>query len=263
MIKKPLLLVFALSWAGAVQALPLKWTLNGVTFDDGGIATGSFVFDADANELVSWNVEVSGGNETDFPPFVYTRVAAPNQSVFDPEPILGTFMEISEDFQSSDPRFIVLHSDIPLTNDGGSVAFRDGIDFISEECRGICRDIVSGSFEAEPLPICNIQLNQDSFVNGETVVADVYRFANPGGTPLAVEIKIWIELPFFPLLTVTSAGDDGSLVFQPGDDLDLGPLPLFAVDAGLPRGRYEFSCRLRDPATSEILADDRNFFRLQ
>ena len=33
--------------AHAAQASPVLWTMSGVTFDDGAVATGSFVFDAD------------------------------------------------------------------------------------------------------------------------------------------------------------------------------------------------------------------------
>jgi hypothetical protein len=52
---------------GTAFADPVVWTLNGVTFEDGTTATGSFVFDADANSVIDWNVSVqAGGFFTDY-----------------------------------------------------------------------------------------------------------------------------------------------------------------------------------------------------
>jgi PEP-CTERM motif len=45
----------------AVSA-PVLWTLSNVTFDDGGIATGSFTFDADTNAYSSVLITTSGGS---------------------------------------------------------------------------------------------------------------------------------------------------------------------------------------------------------
>ena len=36
--------------SGAATAAPVTWTFQDVVFDDGGVLTGSFVFDADAPE---------------------------------------------------------------------------------------------------------------------------------------------------------------------------------------------------------------------
>jgi hypothetical protein len=47
-----------------VNATAATWTLNNVTFDDGGIATDSFDFDN--GEYFSVNISVSGGDETSF-----------------------------------------------------------------------------------------------------------------------------------------------------------------------------------------------------
>jgi len=48
----PLLVLATVS----VQATPLTWMLTGVTFVDGATASGSFVFDADTNIYLSWNI---------------------------------------------------------------------------------------------------------------------------------------------------------------------------------------------------------------
>ena len=46
---------------GVVQAAPVVWTMSGVTFDDGGTATGSLTYDADSNVYSDWSISVSGG----------------------------------------------------------------------------------------------------------------------------------------------------------------------------------------------------------
>jgi hypothetical protein len=63
---------------GVVLATPLTWTLQNVTFSDGGTATGSFVYDASTETVVSYSISVSGGNTTVFPPFVYQNGGADN-----------------------------------------------------------------------------------------------------------------------------------------------------------------------------------------
>jgi hypothetical protein len=42
-------------------AVPVLWTLIGVGFDDGGTASGSFVYDADTNSYSSVNIMTTGG----------------------------------------------------------------------------------------------------------------------------------------------------------------------------------------------------------
>ena len=44
-----LTLFFAVLTAQIASANPILWSLAGVTFDDGGTAYGSFVYDADTN----------------------------------------------------------------------------------------------------------------------------------------------------------------------------------------------------------------------
>ena len=56
----------ALRWIGAAlcagmlsqaaQAIPVTWVLSGITFADGGTASGTFVYDADANVFSAINI---------------------------------------------------------------------------------------------------------------------------------------------------------------------------------------------------------------
>lgn len=49
---------------GTAQATPIQWSLSGVTFDDGGTATGSFFFNADTTAYSSVAISTTAG--TDF-----------------------------------------------------------------------------------------------------------------------------------------------------------------------------------------------------
>ena len=113
-------------------------------------------------------------------------------------------------------------------------------------------------------PICDIQLSQAIYIDGETITADVYRYANLTSSPITLEAKVWWGLPAGePPISVTNLGSDGSVVLPPGTDVDVGPLPLQPVTSAMARGTYEFSCRMLDPVTGELLAEDRNFFEIQ
>ncbi len=47
---------------GAAQAIPILWTLQDLVLDDGGTASGNFVFDADANTHISINIATFAGS---------------------------------------------------------------------------------------------------------------------------------------------------------------------------------------------------------
>src|SRR5260370_10515926 len=50
----------------------VEWNLN-ASFTDGGIATGSFLWDALTDTIGPYSINVSGGNTTTFPPVSYTN----------------------------------------------------------------------------------------------------------------------------------------------------------------------------------------------
>ena len=110
---------------------------------------------------------------------------------------------------------------------------------------------------------CNIEMDQAVYIDGETATASEFRIANLTAGSLALEWKVWLGIPGSPPIGVINLGADGSFVLPPGTDLDLGPLAILPVTPTLPRGEYEFSCRLLDPVTGRLLLEDRNFFELQ
>lgn len=108
-------------------------------------------------------------------------------------------------------------------------------------------------------PACEVVLTQQNYGNGETATASTLRLSNLSAGPVATELKIWLGTPGAPT-SVVNIGADGALELPAGFDLDLGPLPFLPVNAGTPRGDFEFSCRMLDPVTGAVLAEDRETF---
>lgn len=108
----------------------LTWTLNGVTFADGGIATGTFTFLSDGT--FNWDILTSGGDTSTFPAFEYIPANTPimlesgrNITLFGPEfdvPLFGTIVTVSRFLElqlvsgspTSGPANVALYVD-PLT----------------------------------------------------------------------------------------------------------------------------------------------------
>jgi hypothetical protein len=59
------------------DAATLMWTLNDISFTDGGTATGWFEYDADSDIFGDFSITVSGGNPDVFPEFTYSPATTP------------------------------------------------------------------------------------------------------------------------------------------------------------------------------------------
>jgi len=166
MFKKLSLLLFGLIWAASSQAMPITWNLVDATFDDGAIVTGDLVFDEDAflahdygNVVLDWNLSISGGDESTFPAFTYTPATAPAVGVFttDTGYSFQFYVDPSALGGTPESRVIVLTSDAPLTNAGGTVPLytnpADGV-WQSRECYNCnpYRVLVAGSFTTVSVP---------------------------------------------------------------------------------------------------------------
>jgi len=137
----------------AAHAIPVTWNLSGVTFDDGGIATGSFVYDADTNLFSSINVETSGGTTGQSHSYAYPTIFAFGEfpDFVDTSPIVpGSTANISLALVTN------------MTNAGGTIDIQSpGQAGLTHEaicadldCNNInvFREIVSGSITTIPIP---------------------------------------------------------------------------------------------------------------
>jgi hypothetical protein len=133
------------------QAAPVTWTLNNVMFDDGNMATGWFVYDADTNlysdvsiyTLFDYQIEPTHYNEiSEWPGELDSGT-------------LSLYQEESVDITSYQD-LILLYFDQPLSNSGGvvsvtgweSTATTVGLSGASSADH----QIVSGTVSAVPIP---------------------------------------------------------------------------------------------------------------
>jgi laminin B (domain IV) len=115
---------------------------------------------------------------------------------------------------------------------------------------------------AAPRAQCDVQLNKTSLVNGDTLSAPVFRFVNLTASPLAIEFKVWLEVPGVAPIVFTRGGENGAVVLPASFSQNLGPISLFTISAGFPRGQYAVSCRILDPVTGLLQSEDLNAFEI-
>ena len=60
--------------ASSIHAAPITWTLENVTFADGGTATGSFAFDSVTDTYSGISITTQGGDAVAFPGLSYTEL---------------------------------------------------------------------------------------------------------------------------------------------------------------------------------------------
>lgn len=117
-MKKTSALLFAalLSALGTTaEASPVQWTLTDVLFEDGGTATGSFIYDADTNAYSGINITVTDGSLS--PIATLTALLAGGNAD-------GAFVPAAGDLTGS-PYLQLLYYNGPLTNAGGLVYLID------------------------------------------------------------------------------------------------------------------------------------------
>jgi hypothetical protein len=111
--------------------------------------------------------------------------------------------------------------------------------------------------------VCEIRLNKGTYITGDAVSVQAFRFANTGSTPIPVEIKVWLEVPGIAPIPFIRSGVDGSVSLPANSNVNLAPFTLFTVTAQAPRGSYAFSCRLLNPVTGKLLSASLQPFSLQ
>jgi len=111
-----------------IVAAPVLWTLSGVTFADGGTASGSFVYDATTNTYSAINVTSAGGTLSSVNYIAPHPLAAATLPIFLPV-ASGNLTGV---------RVLVMSAASALSNAGGTVA-------LVGAGEGICADATCSS----------------------------------------------------------------------------------------------------------------------
>ncbi len=116
------LAALALAAPMAAAADPVTWTLSGVTFPDGGTASGSFVYDEDTNLYSAVNVITTSGT---------TRLTGANYvnnvtNANPPSNASNLTMITASGYAPGAPYFVLTTS--PKTDTGGTLAITGGFE---------------------------------------------------------------------------------------------------------------------------------------
>jgi hypothetical protein len=119
LISRSLAALAMLLLSAAASANSVVWTLDGVTFDDGGTASGQFTLDADRQVLRPWSISVAGGNTANFPALTYSFGTNSTASTFNGGNPQDTIV-----FELTDGslRQLRITPSAALTDSGGTIA---------------------------------------------------------------------------------------------------------------------------------------------
>ena len=145
-----LFLVFVI---GPVNAAPVVWTLNDVTFEYGGTAVGSFTFDADTGIYSEINIQTSNGPQNPDNPIQGTSgfLGATHEYLLENT----TAGENLRAYAGNPSPLYALNLDWAggLSNQGGSIELLTGAySFEYSTVYGYRREVTGGSISAVPVP---------------------------------------------------------------------------------------------------------------
>jgi hypothetical protein len=147
-----LMLFLLLLGSTTAYAIPVTWTLDSVTFDDGGVAFGSYTYDAVSNTYTNVAITTSSG-VGGFPGSFYEdacNVSTCHPDYEDSRPVFGLLDGTNLE------RIVVLTLEGPMTNSGGILEILVGGPACTTSCEVDdilnSRTIVAGSVSAVPIP---------------------------------------------------------------------------------------------------------------
>ncbi len=111
-------------------------------------------------------------------------------------------------------------------------------------------------FDGEPTPSCDVAMSQPTYVNGQPVVITSLRFTNTSQQPLETRLRLQLALPFGVTANALDLGAGGGFHIPASFDHQLGPVTMFTLQPGQPRGPFQWRCALEDPHTGAIQAED-------
>ena len=110
---------------------------------------------------------------------------------------------------------------------------------------------------SSPQPIIEITMSKASYATGDNITVSQFHLSNPASAATSVEAKVWLSFPGAAPISILNFGSDGSVSLPANFSQEIGPLTLFAATTA---GTYEFSSRVVNPVTGELLSEDLNPF---
>lgn len=108
-----------------------------------------------------------------------------------------------------------------------------------------------------PQPLeCEVAMSQPSYVDGEDVVITSLRFTNTTPSPIPARLRLQLTLPFGITVNAIDLGAGGGFSVPASFDRQLGPVTMFTLQPGQPRGAFSWRCALEDPTSGAVFAED-------
>ncbi len=110
--------------------------------------------------------------------------------------------------------------------------------------------------EVPPPLACEVAMSQPSYVDGQDVVITSLRFQNTTASPVPARLRLQIGLPFGIVVDAIDLGAGGGFSVPALFDTQLGPVTMFTLQPGQPRGNFFWRCALEDPISGAVIAED-------
>jgi len=130
------------------QATLVTWTLNNVTFDDGGTASGWIEFDAATQSSTSYNVSLTAGSVLPAFTFVHANSYLSNVGAYGP----NSFYFWESGTGATEPRTFNLSFATPLGDEGGT---HELLTAYSYDCANCTFRMVTGGSLTAPAAVGN------------------------------------------------------------------------------------------------------------
>jgi hypothetical protein len=148
--------VLSALYSGAVTATPVTWYVQDAVLDDGGVATGYFVYDADSGIYLDYALETTAGSE-----FTGASWGGGDIVFYEPTQLRLAKLGYCDPLEIQCPGYngeqgLLLGFDASLTNAGGVIGLGGGEftcgDDSCEVVGGPVRSFISGSVSSVPIP---------------------------------------------------------------------------------------------------------------
>jgi hypothetical protein len=103
---------------------------------------------------------------------------------------------------------------------------------------------------------CDVTMSQSSYTDGQQVVITSLRFTNNNTASTEARLRLQLTLPFGITANALDLGAGGGFFVPASFDKQLGPVTMFTLQPGQPRGSFQWRCALEDPHTGAVLAED-------
>jgi uncharacterized membrane protein len=135
---------------------------------------------------------------------------------------------------------------------------------ISDDGRVVAGGSSASAFEDAPTWVatldppglsCEVEMSQATYADGDAVVITSLRFVNNDTAPAPARLRLQITLPFGITVDALDLGAGGGFAVPAAYNRQLGPVTMFTLQPGQPRGAFSWRCAFEHPMTGAVLAE--------